>query len=256
MTNDKTTHILARLEIGFRIDSAHLKELEKDLTVTLQCARHFGKKHGSPNDWNTNWHQQWDHVEGILCRIRVLVNEMDGSIESSDSDRLKKALEAWETIQSEDAKLVVALSAIRAQAIGLNASVRKDWNILARTLESHLETIDACAQALRIKLELLKAHSKEEVDQLVQDLLSTLPNRTHADGMDAEEYEREYRKAATELEQERHKFMGFMDVVKGLFLWVETTEERVSKNLSLEVDPVEAVEPSPANHLAPVGPAN
>lgn len=237
MTNDKTAHILARLEIGFRTDSAHLKELEKDLTVTLQCARHFGKKHGSPDDWNTNWHQQWDNVEGILRRIRLLVNEMDGSIESSDSDRLKKALEAWETIQSEDAKLVEALSAMRAQASGLDAAVRKDWNILARTLESHLETIHACAQALRIKLELLKEHSKEEVDHLVQDILSKLPNRTQADGIDAENYEQEYRKAATELEQERHKFLGFVDVVKGLLMWVETTEERARKNLSLEVDP-------------------
>jgi hypothetical protein len=239
MTNDETTHILARLEIGFRTDSAHLKELEKDLSVTLQCARHFGKQHGSPEDWNTNWHQQWDNVEGLLRRIKVLVHEMDGSIESNDSDRLKRALAAWETIQSEDARLVEALSAIRAQAIGLNAAVRKDWNILARTLEIHLETIHACAQALRIKLELLKEHSKEQVDQLVQDLLAKLPNRTHADGMDAEKYEQEYRKAATELEQERHKFSGFMDVVKGLWMWIETTEERVRRNRSLRVDEAE-----------------
>jgi hypothetical protein len=237
MTNDRTTAILARLEIGFRTDSAHLKELETDMTVALQHARHFGKKHGSPDDWNTNWHQQWDNVEGILRRIRVLVNEMDGSIESSDSDRLKKALKAWESIQSEDAKLVKALSAIRAQAIGLNAAVRKDWNLLARTFESHLETIHACAQALRIKLELLKEHSKEEVDDLVKNFLSKLPNRPHADGMDAEIYEQEIRKAAVELEREQHEYLGFMDVVKGLLIWVETTEERVSKNLSLQVDP-------------------
>src|SRR4030095_786831 len=130
----------------------------------------------STDDWNTNWHQQWDRIEGILRRIRVLVNEMDHSIESSDSDRLKKALEAWETFQSEDAKLVEALSAIRAQASGLNAPVRKDWNTLACSLESHLETIHACAQALRIKLELLKKHSKEEVDPLVQNILAKLPN--------------------------------------------------------------------------------
>ena len=237
MTNDRTTAILARLEIGFRTDSAHLKELETDMTVTLERARHFGKKHGSPGDWNTNWRQQWDNVEGILRRIRVLVNEMDDSIESSNSDRLKKALKTWKSIQSEDAKLVKALSAIRAQAIGLNAAVRKDWNLLARTLESHLETTHACAQALRIKLELLKEHSKEEVDDLVKNFLSKLPNRPQADGMDAEIYEQEIRKAAVELEKEQHEYLGFMDVIKGLLIWVETTEERVSKNLSLQVDP-------------------
>ncbi len=236
MTADGTTHTLARLEIGFRTDSVRLKELEKDLAVALQRARHFGREHGSPDDWNTSWQQQWDNVEGILRRIRELVNEMDGSIESSDSGRLKKALASWETIQSEDARLVEALSTLRAQASGLNAAVRKDWNILAGTLESHLETIQACAQALRIKLELLKEHSKEEIEHLVQDILSKFPNRPRADGMDAENHERAYRQAATELEQEHHRFLGFVDVVKGLLLWVETKEERARKNLSLEVE--------------------
>lgn len=236
MQNDRTTHQLARLEVGFRADSAHLKELEKDLTVTLHSVRHFGEKHGCAEDWKTNWHRQWENVEGLLRRIRMLVNQMQDSVVSSESDRFEKALEAWETFQSEDAKLVEALSAIRGQAGGLNAAVRKDWNLLARTLDPHLETIHACAQALRIKLELLKKHSKEDVDHLVQDILAKLPNRTHAETMDAETYEQEYRRATTELEQERHQFMGFMDVVKGMFLWVETTEERAGRNRSLRVD--------------------
>jgi hypothetical protein len=234
MINERPTHILARLEIGFRTDSAHLKELEKDLTVTLLNARNFGRKHGSPDDWNTNWHQQWDNVEGILRRIRVLVNEMDGAIESSDCDRFKKVLETWETFQSEDVKLVAALRAIRTKVTGLNAAVRNDWNILARTLECYFETIHVCAQALRIKLELLTENSKEEVNQHIRDVLAKLPNRTDADGLDAEKCEQAYREGAAELKLERHKFMGFLDVVKGLLLWVESTDERAGKNLSIE----------------------
>jgi len=236
MSNDKTTHILARLEIGFRTNAAHLQALEQDLTLTLQSARHFGRKHGSPDDWNTNWHQQWDHVEGILRRIRVLVEEMDGSLKNSDGDRFTQALAAWETFQVEDAKLVVALAAIRMQASGLNVAARKEWNLLARALESHLETIHACAQTLRIKLELLKKHSREEVDLLVQDILAKLPDRTRAERMDAASYAQEYRRAATELEQERYQTLGFMDVLKGLLMWIDTPEERVSKNRSLMVD--------------------
>lgn len=235
MMKDKSTHILARLEIGFRTDAARLKALEKELTVTLQSARQFGQQHGSPDNWNTHWHQQWDEVEGILRRIRALVSEMQYSLASGESERLKEALEAWEMFEAEDAKLVEALCAIRAEAGGLNAAVRRDWNILARTLEPHLETIHACAQALRIRLELLKQHSKAAVDQLVLDILSKLPNRTHTEGVEVENLELEYRQAAAELEQEHHRFLGFMDVVKGLLLWIETTEERVSKNRSLTV---------------------
>ena len=44
MTTDKPIHILARLEVGFRTDATHLKELEQDLAVTLLSARQFGRK--------------------------------------------------------------------------------------------------------------------------------------------------------------------------------------------------------------------
>jgi hypothetical protein len=236
MTNDKPIHILARLEIGFRTDTARLHEMEKHLAAALDCARHFGKKHGSPDGWNTRWHEQWANVEENLRRIRAFMNEMAGFIAGSDSDRITKTLEVWKKFLAEDAKLLETLSAIRAHASGLNATVRADWNLLACPLDAHLETIHACAQVLRIKLELLKQHSKEEMDHLIEGILSTLPNRTHADAMDAESYEQEYRTAANELKQERHKFLGFMDVIKGALLWVETTEERVRKNRSVRVD--------------------
>ena len=230
-------HILVRLEIGFSTDSARLKELEQELTETLQGLRHFGLKHGPPDDWNATWDQQWDQVEAVLRRIRVLVNELDGSIESSETDRLQRALKTWNTLESEDASLVASLGAIRTQATDLNAAVRREWNILARKLETHLEIIHACGQALRIKLELLKEHTKEEVDKLVDDILAKLPNRTPAPGLKREQHDEQSRKAAAELKLERHKFLGFTDVLKGLLLWVETTEERERKNLSLEVEP-------------------
>lgn len=236
MTTAPPAHILARLEIGFRTDSARLGELELDLTRALQRARQFGKEHGSPDDWNTSWHRQWDHVEGRLGRIRALVREMHGSLASSEPNRFDKALAAWDAFQTEDAKLVAGLGSIRAQASGLSAAVRKDWNLLARVLEPHLEAIHACAQTLRLKLELMKEHSKEAVDQTVQNFLAKLPSHDEADGMDAATSEREYQQAFTELQREHHRFLGFMDVVKALFLFVETPEERVSKNRSLTVD--------------------
>lgn len=236
MLHDRPTHILARLEIGFRTDSARLSELELELTKALQRARQFGKEHGSPEDWTTSWHQQWDNVEGLLRSIRAHVEEMRVSIESNERDRFQKALEAGNAFQAEDAKLVAALRAIRAQANGLNAAIRREWNLLAHTVEPHLEIIHAYGQALRIKLEMLKEHSKEEVDRVVQDVLGRLPKRTLAEGLEAISYEQEYQQAFTELQREHHKFLGFMDVVNALLLLVETPDERVSKHRSLWVD--------------------
>ncbi len=233
--NDRTTHFLSRLETGFRMDAARLETLEQDLTAALQRARHFGTEQGG--DWNTGWQQQWDHVEELLRRIRWLVDEMESSIDSSDPGRLKASLASWETIQAEDAKLVAALAALRTHAVGLNPDVRDDWSLLARTLESHVETIRSCAQALRIKIELLQKHSKAEVDQLVLEILARLPDRARTEGMSAEIYAQEYAAAAQELDKEHHKFLGFVDAVKALLLWVESPEERTDKNLSKQTAP-------------------
>lgn len=258
MSAEIPTHILVRLEIGFRTDSTRLQALDQELTETLQGLRQFGQEHGAPDDWNATWDQQWDHVEAVLRRIRVLVNELDGSIASSENDRLQRALTTWNTLASEDARLAESLGTIRAQATGLNAAVRKEWNILARKLETHLEIIQACGQALHIKLELLKEHTKEEVDKLVHDILAKLPSHIPAAGMSPAQHEEQYRKAAAELKLERHKFMGFIDVVKGMLLWVETTEERERRNLSLELEqthpgiPTNGTGPGDSNELVAV----
>jgi len=131
---------------------------------------------------------------------------------------------------------MVGLRAIRGQVNGLETAVRRDWNILARTLEPQLEVIHACGQALRIKLELLKRHSKAEVDRVVEDVLAKLPKRTPTAAAEDSSYEQEYQQAFTELQREHHKYLGFMDVVTALLLLVETPEERVIKNRSLRVD--------------------
>ena len=92
MTNNETTHFLTHLEEGFRMDSVRLKELEEDLALKLDSARHFGRKLGSPEPWRTNWCRQWDNIEGILRRTRAFVEEMAGCVGSDGSQRFQKAL--------------------------------------------------------------------------------------------------------------------------------------------------------------------
>lgn len=236
MIPQQTTHILARLELGLRTDSSRLIEPESDLIPLLRRARGLADEYGSPGDWNTAWRHHWDRVEANLLRIHHLVNEISTAIASSENARQTIALEAWTTLQAENAELAQTLGALRGQAIGLHVEAQNEWNTTAHKLEAHLETIDACSKSLRIKLELLKKYSKEEMDQLVQDLLTKLPNRSLTASVDAASYEHEYQQAAAELEQEHHKFQGVMDVIKGLFMWVETTEERTDKKMALAED--------------------
>lgn len=232
MKNERT-QFLARLETGFRMDRAHLEELEHVLALAVLSARHFGAAYGG--GWDIRWQKLWDDVEGILGRIRLLVNEMENSSESV-ADRVKGSAEPWTTLEAEDDKLVAALVAIRTHASRFNAEVRDDWNLLAPTLEWHLGATRAWAQATRIKTQLLKKHSREEVEQMVQGVLARLPDRAQTEGMSAEIYEQEFSTAVKELDREHHKFLGLIDAVKALLLWVESPEERTSKKLSLHLE--------------------
>lgn len=235
MIEHQISHILARLEVGLRTDSARLKALKAELSTNLQRMRNFGTEQDSPHNWTESWSQQWDNAEAILSRISAGVNEMDDSIASGASERIKLALIVWEVIEAEDDKLVTALSNIRAQATGMSVASHGDWNLLAQSLESHIETIHSCAEAMRVKLELLRGRTPEQVNLLLQTVLARLPQRTGADDLAAEKYQIELDEAALELEKEQHSPLGFIDVVKALFLWSEAPQERVMKNRSLRV---------------------
>jgi hypothetical protein len=236
MKNDRTSRILSRLEKGLLTDSARLKQLDQDFTLTLRGARNLGLEQKFPHEWDTTWNEQWSIVEALLVKIRGLLNTMDVAIESSDDGRLKEALDAWDMIQSEDDQLVKSLGEIRLQANVLNDGSRIEWNLLATTFDANLETIHACSQAMRVKLELLMEHTKEEVDLLILGVLEKLPKLTQQGELDTEMHQWKIDAAAIELAKEQHQSGGFLDVIKALFMWVETPEERLENDRSLRID--------------------
>lgn len=229
MTHSKA-HILARLEIGLRTDAARLKALEEELIHVLQRGRGLGAEYGSPGDWNNAWGHHWDLVGIILCRIHDLVNDVQNCIQSRLNNRHAQALQTWKQLENENTRLEQTLQALQGQAVGLNAAAQTEWAAIASTLQAHLEVIHNCANALRIKLELLKDHSNAEVDDQVQKLLHRLSRPSPTQDANVLDRDEEYQHAAVELQQEKNKFMGFIDVVKSLFLWAESPEERTDKN--------------------------
>lgn len=229
MTHSKT-HILARLEIGLRTDAKRLTKLEDELMHVLQRGRGLGTEYGSPGDWSTAWGHHWDLVERILCRIHDLVSEVQEGIQSHDSHRHEKALQTWTKLQIEITRLEQNLHALQGQAVGLNAAAQSDWAAIARSLETHLNVVHNCADAMRIKLELLKSNSSAEVDEQVQKLLLRLPGSPQFQSGGSTDSNEEYQHAAVELQQEKNKFMGFVDIVKCMFLWTDTPQERAEKN--------------------------
>tara|TARA_R110002049_G_scaffold139156_1_gene299710 strand:+ start:2142 stop:2858 length:717 start_codon:yes stop_codon:yes gene_type:complete len=226
----RKTHILARLEIGLRTDAVRLVELERELIVVLQRGRGLSSEYGSPGDWDTAWGHHWDLVESILRRVHELVGEIQDDIQSRETNRHSKALQTWKDLQLEDKRLMQTLKSLHGQSVGLNPTAQTEWDAIAKTMEAHMDVIHDCTEALRIKLELLKSQTSEEVDEQVQKLLARLaraPQPRSGNTIDSEE---EYQQAAVELQQEKNKFMGFMDVVKCMFTWTDSIQERVDKN--------------------------
>jgi hypothetical protein len=230
VTNKKSAQILASLQTGFRTDCAHLEELEKDLALTLESAEQFGRRHRAHDAWDVAWQQHWEAVGAILRRIRVLVREMEVCTRDNAGDLLDTAVRAWEEIQTEDTLLVEALGSIRTQATTLDAAVRKDWNEVAQSLEPQLAKLHTCARVLRIKVELLRSHSPEGVDSIVQQLLSKLPGHSPAETPETSIPNQKLHEATMELEHEKHATSGLMGVVRGLLMWVETPAERAGEN--------------------------
>jgi hypothetical protein len=226
---DTPDNDLAQALTGIHTDAGHLKEVDASLAVALQKAVGLAGTPGFPSDQSASWHQQCKEIEGILRQIRGHLTEMDGLVERGDRNGLQRAKEAWKAIQSDDSKLSVALDAIRSCASGLSDHAREEWNSVDTAIARHLESIHACALALRVKLELMKDYSKAEVSHMLEGMLAKLPSRSQADTKEAEAFVREYRQTERELSQERHEFGGFMDFVKGLAMWVETPEERMNK---------------------------
>jgi hypothetical protein len=241
-TLTETAETPASLEKASRVNSTHLDQLEKSLATSLQSGRHLPSRQALPHIWDRKWQGHWDNIEEILERTRTHVNELvdglESHVENNAGEHLSRAMSAWEAIQCEGDFLQQALAQVRVQADQLSAGDRENWNTLARTLEYELEAIHYFAQAMRIKLMLLNGHSQEEAGQVVQSIITQFPERQPQPGNEEELYDHEYRRAVLQLREEQHKFLGFLDIFKSLLMWVETPEERMIRNRSLQVGSV------------------
>lgn len=216
----QTSPMPTELEVGSRDDAAQFRELETELATTLKAVRFFGTEEDTLAARNADRHGQWDEIARILLRIETGVGTMTAFVEGNETGSETHALEAWDMIQAEDARLVQALKTVRTQVGQLSLPLRKEWNVLARALGLQLEAIHDCAQALRLKLESLKERSQG----------------APAEGEPAFPHDHDYRRAALQLEREQHEFSGLKDVVNGLWMWSATPDERMRENRSLVVD--------------------
>lgn len=234
MTTQKLTSLISRLEQGLIMDPERLKALDDELAALFQDIRTFGSERGVSSDWQRLWHQNTDVLESALMEIRLKVNELDDAIESQDDNRIETALPARETAQAADHQIHQTVEALRSQVTELDAESQEVWQPMVISLENHVKTIEVCAETTQAKMEILGAHSKEEVELALQNILSRLPDLANASDGAPDERQRKLDDAAIELHSEQHEVIGLMGIIKAMFLWVENPAERVNKHEAVE----------------------
>ncbi|HEY1051942.1 MAG TPA: hypothetical protein VGE39_19355 [Prosthecobacter sp.] len=233
MSHDATAELLARLEAGFRANSAQLRTLENQLGMSVRRGREFGEKHGG----GPVLQMKWNSVEESLRRFQRLATEVDKAPEGDhDQEGIEKGLEALAALQGESARLKAALQEVRAAAASPGEAAWPDWNTLAQVFEEELEALHDCVDMMRVRLELHDGRSEEEVRRFVRDVLLELRERPMPELEDARKYQMEYLKAAIETAHEKHESLGFPRIIKTLFTWYENPEERVRRKLFLPID--------------------
>ncbi len=224
MTESNPQRLLARLNVGFRTDSTRLMALEQHLNLTLRTARSLGLQPGVTPDWTSDWNRHWDRIETALGCLRTRLETLSQFVGSSATGTLDDALMSWDALQSGGNELTASLDAIRIAAHSLDEPFQAQWRDLSSNLETHLETLNAFSESMRVRLHLLQHHPRSAVDAMVDAVVSTLPPLSDPDPVVTE---RGYQKAVLELEREQHRFLNFFDTLKALSMWIETPEERV-----------------------------
>jgi hypothetical protein len=141
------------------------------------------------------------------------------------------AWKLWEELQHQEARLAIALSGLRDQAVHLNEAAAGDWKKLVLTIESHRKAVQAGIQGLHIRLQAWASHSPqyEITDAMTIAALDIAGEPPVVEDNDEAKHQRELDQAAIEIEAEQHQEMGLLDGLKALFMWVEAPGERVRK---------------------------
>lgn len=231
MINDLTSSPHSSLATGLHAHSSRLIGLESDLATALNQCEELADVQGSPGDWDTACHHQWDHVEDILDVIHGLVSEMNTSIINGSKLGALEACTAWKAIMDEETKLAAALAGMRAQSLKLNEAAHREWQELVLIVESHRKVVRTAAEGFGLRLEAWK----EEISLTREMACAVKASPLGADGTARVAYAHNLDQAAVEIEQEQHQVLDLKDDIKAMFMWVESPEERERKNQPVEV---------------------
>lgn len=225
--NDRTAILLQRLEQGYRNDSEWLKKLGQDFQFTLESARRVGEVPAVDDAWKQTLQRHWGELDTLLQRMNIQLQEIQTCLEKDDKARLASALNAWHALLPTEGALEEALVQVRAHMGEQDPAVRRDWNTHERLIKNHLQTFQATVQAIRTKLRLLTEYSSEALDPSVRQILADLPPDLPPGPTATEEYLKQYRQAALDIQHEQHQEGGLTDTLKAMFLWVDSPEERL-----------------------------
>jgi hypothetical protein len=206
---EEWTH-LEKLERGFGVELATLKEI--DAVAQGGAASTNG--------------EEWARVERLFAEIRAHTVAARAALEAPSAEGAPDVpLAEWSILLKQEEELARLLGDLKSGAELPPASPQALASEAAWSeLNSHFDILRAHSRAVQVKLELRKRFGDVEATALTRQIMATLPEDLRStEGVAA------YQEAVTELQEEKQKFKGFLDVMKSLFLYVEGPEERAQK---------------------------
>ena len=198
--------------------------MEREQILTKEGARRIGGLLQASEDWKTAWTRDWEKLEHVVKDISRRLLMVENHLDKDDKGGLLNTLKTWSGLESEDTSLEQALDGLRARAASLPPECHGDWEAHDLLIRSQMALLNNAIDALRVKLQLLMRHPREEVERIVAAVLARKPGEET--GI-SEEYLEQLRQATIDIEREQHEAGSFKDDLKALFLWVDTPEERL-----------------------------
>lgn len=210
-----------------------LNQVKKRVLSNLETATGFIHTYGTSQakeDYKTKFlvlENQIDEVERILQQAALVISGKSNDLMSVN----------WDSLQTSLNKIESSFSEIEGfQESYFSHCNYNDWKDIWLTIKSNLFAVKGISNASFVKIKMMEAFSREELDELTKNILKNIPRSFSL--LEADKYEKDYLAAMKAIEEDANKKDNLWDrllnLLAGIIPFKESPEERVMMQRWLE----------------------
>lgn len=210
-----------------------LNQIKKRVLSNLETATGFINAHGTSQakeDYQAKFsavESQIEDVERILQQAALVISGKSNDLMSVN----------WDSLQASLAKIESSFSEIEGfQESYFSHCNFGDWKDIWLNIKSNLFAVKGISNAAFVKIKMMEAFNREELDELTKNILKNIPRSFSL--LEADKYEKDYLAAMKAIEEDANKKDNLWDrllnLLAGVMPFKESPEERVMMQRWLE----------------------